>query len=108
LGFPRYEVSQEVTPVVMRRFPDLKRFVTVDSAEDMEGFSNLGVRTHFAMGEPRGIEMVIDMLNALGVPEDEVSAWLSHETERFAIGEAKADEDEDDLDPVEPDLDQAA
>jgi Kef-type K+ transport system membrane component KefB len=108
LGFPRYEVSQEVTPVVMRRFPDLKRFVTVDSAEDMERFSNLGVRTHFAMGEPRGIEMVIDMLNALGVPEDEVSAWLSHETERFAIGEAKADEDEDDLDPVEPDLDQAA
>lgn len=108
LGFPRYEVSQAVTPVVMRRFPDLKRFVTVDTAEDMERFSTLGIRTHFAMGEPRGIEMVIDMLNALGVPEDQVSAWLSHETERFAIGEAKSDEEDDDLDPVEPDLDQAA
>jgi Kef-type K+ transport system membrane component KefB len=108
LGIPRYEVSLEVTPVVKRRFPDLKRFVTVDNGEDMERFSNLGIRTHFAMGEPRGIEMVIDMLNALGVPEEKVSAWISYETERFAIGEAKSDEDDDDLDPAEPDLDKAA
>ena len=108
LGIPRYEISLEVTPVVMRRFPDLKRFLTVDNPVDMDRFSALGINTHFAMGEPRGIEMVIDMLNALGVPEDEVSAWISHETERFAIGEAKSDEDDDDLDPVEPDLDQAA
>ena len=108
LGIPRYEISLEVTPVVMRRFPDLKRFLTVDNPVDMDRFSALGINTHFAMGEPRGIEMVIDMLNALGVPEDKVSAWISHETERFAIGEAKSDEDDDDLDPVEPDLDQAA
>jgi Kef-type K+ transport system membrane component KefB len=108
LGIPRYEVSLDVTPVVQRRFPDLKRFITVDSPEDMARFAELGVRTHFAMGEPRGIEMVIDMLNALGVPEEQVSAWISHETERFAIGEAKSDEDDDDLDPLEPELDQVA
>lgn len=108
LGYPRYEVSREVTPTVMRRFPDLKRFVTVDTPEDRELFAALGVRAHLAGGDPRGVEMVIDMLNALGVPEDRVSAWLSHETERYVIGEAKADDDDDDLDPLEPDMEQAA
>jgi len=109
IGSPRYEVSHDVTPVVERRFPGLKRFVSVDTPEDMVRFAGLGIRTHFNMGDPRGIEMVIDMLNALDVPEDKVSAWLSHETERFAIGEAKSDEDDDDdLDPLEPDIEQAA
>ena len=109
IGYPRYEVSREVTPTVMRRFPDLKRFVSVDTPADLDRFNALGIRAHLAGGEPRGIEMVIDMLNALGVPEDRVSAWLSHETERFAIGEAQPeDEDDDDLDPFEPGIDQAA
>ena len=108
LGVPRFEVSQSVTPTVARRFPDLKRFVSVDNAEDQERFSALGIRAHLTGGEPRGIEMVIDMLHALQVPEERVSAWLSHETERFAIGEAKADDEDDDLDPFEPDIEQAA
>ncbi|MEZ5985094.1 MAG: cation:proton antiporter [Hyphomonas sp.] len=107
IGIPRFEVSQSVTPMVMRRFPDLIRFVTVDTPEEMERFSALGIRTHFAIGEPRGIEMVIDMLTTLGIPEDRVSAWLSHVTERYAIGEAKPEED-DEPDPLETDLEQAA
>lgn len=108
IGFPRYEVSRAVTPVVTRRFPDLKRFISVDTPEDLERFEALGIRAHMTGGEPRGIEMVIDMLNALGVPEDDVSAWLSHETERFAIGEAVQEDEDDDLDPFEPDIDKAA
>ena len=107
IGIPRFEVSQSVTPMVMRRFPDLIRFVTVDTPEEMERFSALGIRTHFAIGEPRGIEMVIDMLTTLGIPEDRVSAWLSHVTERYAIGEAKPEED-DEPDPLETDLERAA
>ncbi len=107
IGIPRFEVSQSVTPMVMRRFPDLIRFVTVDTPEEMERFSALGIRTHFAIGEPRGIEMVIDMLTTLGIPEDRVSAWLSHVTERYAIGEAKPEED-DEPGPLETDLEQAA
>ncbi len=79
----------------------------MDTPEEMERFSALGIRTHFAIGEPRGIEMVIDMLTTLGIPEDRVSAWLSHVTERYAIGEAKPEED-DEPDPLETDLEQAA
>ena len=108
LGAPRYEVSRSVTPTIARRFPDLKRFISVDNPVDLDRFGALGIRTHLSGGEPRGIEMVIDMLHALDVPEDRVGAWLSHEAERFAIGEAKADEDDDDLDPFEPDIEQAA
>lgn len=108
LGLPRYEVSRDVTPTINRRFPDLKRFVAVDSADELDRYSALGIRTHLAGGQPHGIEMVIDMLRALDVPEDRVSAWLSHETERYAIGEPKAEEDDDDLDPAETDIDKAA
>jgi len=108
LGVPRYEVSLSVTPTVARRFPDLKRFVSVDNSADLERFSALGIRAHLTGGEPRGIEMVIDMLHALQVPEERVSAWLSYATERFAIGEAKADDEDDDLDPFEPDIEKAA
>ncbi|HPF21893.1 MAG TPA: cation:proton antiporter [Hyphomonas sp.] len=108
LGLPRYEVSRDVTPTINRRFPNLKRFVTVDSPEEFDRYSALGIRTHLGGGQPHGIEMVIDMLTALGVPEDRVSAWLSHETERYAIGEAKPAEGGDDLDPAETDISKAA
>ena len=108
LGLPRYEVSRDVTPTINRRFPNLKRFVTVDSPDELDRYNALGIRTHLAGGEPHGIEMVIDMLAALGVPEDRVSAWLSHETERYAIGEAKPAETVDDLDPLESDIGKAA
>ena len=108
LGVPRYEVSRSVTPVVNRRFPDLKRFVAVDNMDEQKRFGELGIRAHLAGGEPRGVEMVIDMLSSLGVPEDQVGAWLSHATERFAIGEAKSDDEDDDLDPFEPGMEQAA
>ena len=108
IGIPRYEVSRAVTPTVTRRFPDLKRFVSVETPEDLDRFSALGIRTHLSAGEPHGIEMVIDMLHTLGVAEDDVRDWLSTETERFAIGEAVPEEEDDDLDPFEPGMGQAA
>ncbi|MEZ5953158.1 MAG: cation:proton antiporter [Hyphomonas sp.] len=108
LGFPRYEVSRAVTQTVQRRFPDLKRFITVDTDEDFDRFSELGIRTHISIGEPRGIEMVIDMLRSLGVTEDSVREWINREVDLFTIGEAITEDEDDDLPVVGKDIEEAA
>ncbi|MEZ5997670.1 MAG: cation:proton antiporter [Hyphomonas sp.] len=108
IGQPRYEVSRAVTQTVKRRFPDLKRFITVESDADFERFSELGIRTHLSIGEPEGIEMVIDMLRSLGVTEDEVRDWITREVDLFTIGEALPEDEDDDLPEVEENIEEAA
>lgn len=94
LGFARYEVSREVTPTITRRFPDLIRFVAVESRLDLERYLDIGVRAHLTAGQPKGIEMVADMLFTLGIPEPEVREWMEEEAERFAIGNVSQDREE--------------
>ncbi|KDA04288.1 cation:proton antiporter [Hyphomonas oceanitis] len=105
LGFARYEVSREVTPTITRRFPDLKRFVAVDSRLDLERYLDIGVRAHLAGGQPKGIEMVADILLTLDVPEPEVREWMEEEAERFAIGDSSRVEEKIDVEEI---IDEAA
>ena len=100
LGFARYEVSLEVTPTITRRFPDLQRFVAVDSRLDLERYLDIGVRAHLAGGQPKGIEMVADILLTLDVPEPEVREWMEEEAERFAIGNTSSAEEKIDVEEI--------
>lgn len=102
LGFPRYEISREVTPTITRRFPELVRFVAVESRLDLERYLDIGVRAHLTAGQPKGIEMVADMLFTLDIPEAEIREWMEEEAERFKIGDvskARADDAKSDQDP---------
>ncbi|KCZ62442.1 hypothetical protein L53_12325 [Hyphomonas sp. L-53-1-40] len=99
LGKARYEVSKEVTPSINRRFPDLVRLVAVETIHDLDRYLELNIRAHLVAGEPKGIEMVADMLRVLGVPDKELADWLSREADLFTIGDAsdrqdKAEEEE--------------
>tara|TARA_R110002020_G_scaffold105961_2_gene246894 strand:- start:139152 stop:140957 length:1806 start_codon:yes stop_codon:yes gene_type:complete len=105
LGFARYEISREVTPTITRRFPDLQRFVAVDSRRDLERYLDIGVRAHLAGGQPKGIEMVADILLTLDIPEPEVREWMEEEAERFAIGDASSVEEKIDVEEI---IDEAA
>ena len=95
LGFSRYEISREVTPTITRLFPELVRFVAVESRLDLERYLDLGVRAHLTAGQPKGIEMVADILFTLGVPEDEVREWMEEEAERFMIGDVSKERSKD-------------
>lgn len=108
LGKARYETSKEVTPSIRRRFPDLVRFVSVETRLDLERYLDLGVRAHLVAGEPKGIEMVADILLTLGIPESDVTEWMSREAELFTIGEAGDRPDAADEEGVEEDIDAAA
>lgn len=87
LGFSNYEVSKAVTPTVQRKYPHLKRFAAVDTQLDYARYRDLGVRSHISLTEPKGIEVVSDMLRELGVAEEALKDWLESETDRFILGE---------------------
>ena len=109
LGRARYEVSKEVTPSIRRRFPDLQRFVAVENRLDLERYLDLGIRAHLVVGEPKGIEMVADILMTLGVPEEDVTEWMSREADLFTIGDGSDRQDITDDDPdLEEDIEAAA
>ena len=96
LGKARYEVSKEVTPSINRRFPDLVRLVAVETIHDLDRYLELNIRAHLVAGEPKGIEMVADMLRVLGVPDKELTDWLSREADLFTIGDASDRQDKSD------------
>ena len=96
LGKARYEVSKEVTPSIDRRFPDLVRLVAVETIHDLDRYLELNIRAHLVAGEPKGIEMVADMLRVLGVPDKELTDWLSREADLFTIGDASDRQDKSD------------
>ena len=96
LGKARYEVSKEVTPSINRRFPDLVRLVAVETIHDLDRYLGLNIRAHLVAGEPKGIEMVADMLRVLGVPDKELADWLSREADLFTIGDASDRQDKSD------------
>jgi CPA2 family monovalent cation:H+ antiporter-2 len=99
LGKARYAVSKEVTPSITRRFPDLVRLVAVESLHDLDRHLELNMRAHLVASEPKGIEMVADMLRILGIPDEDLAGWLSREADLFTIGDASDRQDRaEDLD----------
>jgi len=91
IGVPRYEVSRAITPIMTEQFPDMKRFVAVDTMRDVDRFSALGMNAYLNTAEPRGLEMVTDMLRTLGVEEKRVSEWLKDAYERLGDGNPRQD-----------------
>jgi Kef-type K+ transport system membrane component KefB/voltage-gated potassium channel Kch len=87
LGVSRFEVSQEVTPTVRRKFPGLARIVAVDTADDVPRYAELGIRAHVSAAAPEGIEMVTDMLRVLGISDTAVASWMRRAVEQTMIGE---------------------
>lgn len=77
IGFPRYEVSRDLTPIVRERYPDMIRYVAVENTSDVPRFQALGIRAHCALAEPSGIELVTDLLTGLGITQDDIAEWIA-------------------------------
>jgi hypothetical protein len=95
IGVPRFEISKAITPVINQKFPDMARFVSVNTLGDLQRFSDLGMRAHLSASRPNGLEMAADMLRLLGVSDKAVEEWLTDEHERFVDRTEKAQEDAD-------------
>lgn len=87
LGEPRYEVSLDLTPAVDRQFPDLVRFAAVKTPAELTQFEAIGIRSHLIIAEPKGLEMVVDMLRTLGIDNDAIATWLTRQHDIHTIGD---------------------
>jgi CPA2 family monovalent cation:H+ antiporter-2 len=78
----RYEVSQELTPIVRERYPRLTRFVAVESDEERARFEALGMRAIVNRSVPKGLDLAAEVLRAHGVSNDEVQEWMRRQQEQ--------------------------
>jgi len=69
------------------------RFVAVMTGAERVRQAGLGFRAHLAHAEPRGVELVTDLLTELGVEQKVIAAWIAGELERRGL-EDKQREDE--------------
>ncbi len=96
LGEARYETSRALTPLVRVRFPELVRFVAVQSMGEFVRHNRLGMRAHLLDREPEGVNLVVDLLRHLDLDEDDIKAW------RDSLDEVRNEEQADALDTPPP------
>jgi CPA2 family monovalent cation:H+ antiporter-2 len=78
----RYEVSNALTPIMRDRYPNLIRFIAVDSDEDRARFEAIGMRAVVNRSTPRGVDLAAAVLRAEGIDEDRIRAWMQRQQER--------------------------
>lgn len=82
LTAPSYEVSSQLTPIALRRFPNVKRFAVVEDAEDADRFRRAGLLPIVETGRPDGLDTATAVLGELGVDSDAVAVWARRQNER--------------------------
>lgn len=76
IAVPRYEISRELTPIVLERYPDLGRFVAVADETDRDRHAALGMKAVITRGLPRGIEFAAELPRFAGVDEQRIAEWM--------------------------------
>lgn len=78
----RYEVAQALKPIMRERYPDLIRFVAVDTEMDKARFEELGMWPVVNRSFPRGLDLAAEVLRNQRVDEGRIQAWMQREQER--------------------------
>jgi hypothetical protein len=78
----RYEVSNALTPIMRDRYPNLIRFIAVDSEDDRTRFEAIGMRPVVNRSVPRGLDVAAAVLRSQGVDEPRIRGWMQRQQER--------------------------
>lgn len=78
----RYDVSRDLTPVINQRYPDLTRFISVDSENEKNKFESLGMKAVIEHSHPKGIDIAAQVLGSEGISSEEIKIWMQQEQER--------------------------
>ena len=76
LGQSRYAISKEVTPFVNETYPDLERFVVVDSQAEAEQHRALGMHPVLNRSSPEGADFAAALLHFAGVDDEAIMTWI--------------------------------
>jgi CPA2 family monovalent cation:H+ antiporter-2 len=83
LGKSRYEISSEVTEYVNETYPDLARFVVVESETEAEQHRALGMTAVINRSRPEGLDFAASLLRYAGVEEAEIAHWMRRVHDRY-------------------------
>ena len=78
----RYELSKALMPIMRDRYPNLIRFVTVDSEDDETRFEAIGMRPVVNRSVPRGLDLAGAVLRSQNIDDEKISAWMQRQQER--------------------------
>ncbi|MDP3495006.1 MAG: cation:proton antiporter, partial [Hyphomonadaceae bacterium] len=81
-----------ITSIVGDKSPP--RFVAVTTGAERVRQAGMGYRSHLAHAEPRGVELVTDLLTELGVDQKAIAAWIAGEMERRGLMDKRDEETE--------------
>nr|WP_184089569.1 cation:proton antiporter [Sphingomonas xinjiangensis] len=81
---PSLEISGRLTPLTRKFFPDLLRVAVVADAASAVGFANIGLTPVIDAPGDGGLETAALVLEALEVPSEAISDWISSRRGSFA------------------------
>lgn len=84
LAKSRYEISRDVTPFVEETYPDLARFVVVDTDEEAEQHRALGMHAVVSRSMPEGLDFAAALLRFAEVNDEDIMTWMEEVTEAHA------------------------
>lgn len=85
--------APQITPPPGAKQPP--RFVAVATGSERVRQAGMGFRAHLAHAEPRGVELITDLLTELGLEKKAIAAWIAGEIERRGlIGQQDEEEPE--------------
>lgn len=88
LAKSRYDISLEVTPFVKETYPDLARFVVVETEAEADKHRALGMTPVINRSMPEGLDFAAAVMRYAGVGEDDIMKWMAevaaaHQPERL-------------------------
>lgn len=78
----RYEISQALTPIVRERYPNLTRYVSVESDEERQRFEALGMKAIVTRSVPKGLDLAAVVLRELQVGDDTIHKWMQRQQDQ--------------------------
>ena len=79
---PRWEVAREVAPIAAKRYPHLKRLVSVSDPEEGRKFEPLDLTPVIDRSFPAGLDLAATVLKVQQVEEEKISKWVQRHQAR--------------------------
>ncbi len=79
---PKIEVAKELTPVSQKRYPNLKRVVSVENEEKQQQFEALGLNAIIDRSFPKGLDIATAVLKCHNIDEKKISEWMKRQQSR--------------------------
>lgn len=78
----RYEVVEVLKPIMHARYPNLTRFIAVDTDDDKARFEGVGLQPVVNRSIPRGLDLAASVLRYQHIDEAKIQAWMRRQQER--------------------------